>query len=56
MSLIRQPSHEDGLEDGDVEGVAGKRDSVPSDNPLNISKLKLVIDGEVIYDYGDKET
>jgi len=25
MSLIRQPSHEDGLEDGDAEGFAGER-------------------------------
>tara|TARA_R100000697_G_scaffold44297_2_gene57413 strand:+ start:52 stop:222 length:171 start_codon:yes stop_codon:yes gene_type:complete len=55
MSRILQPSNEGGLEDSHVEGVAGERDSVPSDNPLNISKLKVVVNGKVIYSYGGKE-
>ena len=55
MSRILQPSNEDGFEDGDVEGVAGERGIVRSDNPLNISKLKVVVNGETIYDYGGEE-
>ena len=55
MSLIRQPSNEDGFEDGDVEGVAGERDPIRSIDNVRISKLKIVVDGETIYDYGSEE-
>ena len=55
MSRILQPSNEDGLKGSHVEGVAGKRAIVRYDYPLNISKLKVVVNGETIYDYGGEE-
>ena len=51
MSLIRQPSHEDGLEDSDVEGVAGERCPLRSIDRVSISKFKIVIDGQTIYEW-----
>ena len=52
MSRIPESFYEDRVEDGDAEGVSGKRDPVRSDNPLGITKFRLVLNGEVIYDYG----
>ena len=57
MSQIPESSHEDRFEDGYVEGVVGERDPIRSIDSVSISKLKLVLNGEVIYDYdyGDEE-
>ena len=55
MSLIPESSHEVGLEDGDAESVGGERDPVRSIDRVRISKLKIVVDGETIYDYGSEE-
>jgi hypothetical protein len=55
MSLIPESSHEDRLEDGDAKGVAGERDPLRSIDDIRISKLKIVVDGEVIYDHGSEE-
>tara|TARA_R100001594_G_scaffold46257_1_gene79304 strand:+ start:681 stop:860 length:180 start_codon:yes stop_codon:yes gene_type:complete len=55
MSRIRQPSNEGGLEDSHVEGVAGERDPIRSIDNVSISKLKVVVNGETIYDYGREE-
>ena len=55
MSRIPESSHEVGLEDGDVEGVAGERDPLRSIDDVRISKLKVVVNGETIYDYGSEE-
>ena len=55
MSQIPESSHEVGFEDGDVEGVAGERDPIRSIDNVRISKLKIVVDGETIYDYGSEE-
>ena len=55
MSRIPESSHEIGLEDGDVEGVAGERDPLRSIDDIRISKLKIVMDGEVIVNHGGEE-
>ena len=55
MSRIRQMSDEDRLEDGDAEGVAGERDPLRSVDNVRISKLKVVVNGETIYNYGSEE-
>ena len=55
MSQIPESSHEVGFEDGDVEGVACERDPIRSIDNVRISKLKIVVDGETIYDYGSEE-
>ena len=55
MPRIRQMSDENGLEDGDAEGVAGERDPIRSIDNVRISKLKVVVNGETIYDYGSEE-
>jgi hypothetical protein len=55
MSLIPESSHEDRLEDGYAEGVAGERDPVRSIDHVRIYKFKVVVNGETIYDYGSKE-
>jgi len=51
MSLIPQPSNEDGLEDSHAESIVGERDPIRSIDSISISKLKVVLNGEVIYDY-----
>ena len=51
MSRILESSHEVGLEDSDAEGVAGERDPIRSIDSISISKLKVVLNGEIIYDY-----
>ena len=55
MALIRQPSNEDGFEDGDVEGIVGERDPVRSVDYVRISKLRVVLDGEIIVNHGGEE-
>ena len=55
MPRILESSHEDGAEDGDAEGVAGERDPLRSIDYVRISKLKVVVNGEVIYNYGGEE-
>ena len=55
MSQIPESSHEVGFEDGDVEGVAGERDPIRSIDNVRISKLKIVVNGETIYDHGSEE-
>ena len=55
MSRIPESSHEVGFEDGDAEGVAGERDPIRSIDNVRISKLKVVVNGETIYDYGGEE-
>ena len=55
MSRIPESSHEVGLEDGDVEGVTGERDPLRSIDNVRIYKLKVVVNGETIYDYGSEE-
>ena len=51
MSRILESSHEVGFEDSDAEGVAGERDPIRSIDSISISKLKVVLNGEIIYDY-----
>ena len=51
MSPIPETSHELGLENSNAEGVAGERDPIRSIDSISISKLKVVLNGEVIYDY-----
>ena len=55
MSRIPESLHEVGLEDGDAEGVAGERDPLRSIDDVRISKLKIVVDGEVIVNHGGEE-
>tara|TARA_R100001163_G_scaffold18908_2_gene16705 strand:- start:1079 stop:1258 length:180 start_codon:yes stop_codon:yes gene_type:complete len=55
MSRIPESSHEVGFEDGDAEGVVGERDPLRSIDDVRISKLKIVVNGETIYDYGSEE-
>jgi hypothetical protein len=55
MSRISESSHEVGLEDGDAEGVAGERDPLRSIDNVRIYKLKIVVNGETIYDYGGEK-
>tara|TARA_R100001198_G_C5063095_1_gene113119 strand:- start:19 stop:198 length:180 start_codon:yes stop_codon:yes gene_type:complete len=55
MSRIPESLHEVGLEDGDAESVAGERDPLRSIDNVRISKLKIVVNGETIYDYGSEE-
>tara|TARA_R100000655_G_scaffold91898_1_gene132864 strand:+ start:298 stop:477 length:180 start_codon:yes stop_codon:yes gene_type:complete len=55
MSRIPESLHEVGLEDGDAEGVAGERDPLRSVDNVRISKLKIVVNGETIYDHGSEE-
>ena len=55
MSRIPESSHEVGLEDGDAESVTGERDPLRSIDNVRIYKLKVVVNGETIYDYGSEE-
>ena len=55
MSLIPQPSNEDGLEDSHAEGAVGERDPVRSVDYVRISKLRVVLDGEIIVNHGGEE-
>ena len=55
MSLIPQPPNEYGLEDGNAEGVVGKRDPLRSIDNVRIYEFKIVVDGETIYEYGSEE-
>ena len=55
MSRILESSHEDGLEDSHVEGTVGERCPLRSIDDVRISKLKIVVNGETIYDHGSEE-
>jgi len=55
MSRILESSHEDRVEDCHVEGSAGERDPVRSVDYVRVSKLKIVVDGQVIVDHGGEE-
>ena len=55
MPRILESSHEDGLEDSHVEGTVGERCPLRSIDDVRISKLKIVVDGEVIVNHGGEE-
>ena len=48
---------EQGVQASAVEDPAGERDPIRSIDSISISKLKVVLNGDVIYDYdyGDEE-
>ena len=55
MSRFPKTSHEDGVENGDVEGVVSERDPVRSVDSVVYHKFKVVVDGQAIYDFGGEE-
>ena len=52
MSRYSDRHHATGVQASASEDPPGERDPVRSANPLRITKLRLVLNGEVIHDYG----
>ncbi len=55
MSRIIRSQCEKRVQDSAVEDPIGKRDPVRSIDYVRVSKLKIVVDGETIYEYGREE-
>jgi len=55
MSRILESLRENGVQDGTIEDPAGERDPIRSIDNVRISKLKIVVDGEVIVNHGGEE-
>ena len=55
MSRILESLRANGVQAGAVEDPPGERDPVRSVDYVRVSKLKIVVDGKVIYDYGGEE-
>jgi hypothetical protein len=51
MSRYSEPNHAKGVQGSVVEDPVGERDPIRSIDSISISKLKVVLNGEVIYDY-----
>ena len=51
MSRILESLRENGVQDCDIEDPSGERDPIRSIDSISISKLKVVLNGEIIYDY-----
>ena len=54
LSMSPQSNNEQGVQDSDVEDSPGKRDPLRSIDRVNIKRLKVKVDGEVIYYIGEE--
>ena len=55
MSRYSDRHHATGVQASAVEDPPGERDPVRSVDYVRVSKLKIVVDGKVIYDHGGEE-
>mgnify|MGYP003124399774 CR=1 FL=1 len=55
MSRILRSQRENRVQDSAVEDPTGERDPLRSIDDVRISKLKIVIDGQVVVNHGGEE-
>ena len=55
MSRILRSQRENRVQDSAVEDPIGERDPVRSVDYVRVSKLKIVVDGQVIVNHGGEE-